>query len=379
MRVLPSEKAVAVIVAGVLLASTVGTGVGVGESTTGPEAGVSDESAAESSIEQETPPEQDNSTDRDTRRRYESIVIFRNDDVQPYYRTEAQRKVDRIFVEEQVPVTQAVIPAPRNEEVVPNQRFCEYLTRQKQRHPEIFEYALHGYNHKPETEFVIVSTRHYSGHAKSEFVGSSVREQREKIERGTRALEACVGEKPEVFVPPFGTYSAKTVEILVQQGYDAMSEGGWYTEYYHNTSHEEFPLSANGLLHVPRTSGFVANWTTGEFASLDSLKYRFDRAYEDNGLYVQMLHSPQFTDEQKRQQLREFIDYVDSHEGVKFMTVGEFARSYESGRLERVENGWLYEPPESSAGESSDEESGDGESSAEESDEESSAGESETE
>lgn len=335
------KKVLVAVAAGFLLTSAVGAGVGVSEHSI----------------------ERDDSVEQDTKIRYESVVIFRNDDVQPYYRTEAQRNVDEIFVEEQVPVTQSVIPAPQNESVVPEQEFCGYLTDQRQRHPEIFDYALHGFNHQPETTFDITSRRYYSGPAKSEFVDASVSKQREKIEEGTEALKACVGERPEVFVPPFGTYSDETVAIAREQGYRAISGGSWYTEHYYNVSHDEFPFTTNGLLHVPRTAGFVANWTTGEFYSLDTLKYRFDETYEDNGLHVQMIHSPLFTDDEKLQRLRAFIDYVKGHEGVKFMTLSEFARSYESGRLERVEGGWVYEPPESDGeGAESDDGSSDSES-----------------
>lgn len=316
MTLLSSKKAFAAVVVGVLLISTIGAGVESGES----------------------------STEQDAKTEYESIVIFRNDDVQPYYRTEAQRKVDQVFIDEQVPVTEAVIPAPGSEPVSPNQSFCKYLTDQKRQHSDLFEYALHGYNHQVETEFYIGPGQHYVGNAKSEFVGVAASKQRKKIERGTRTLEACVGEEPEVFVPPFGTYSDETVRIAEQEGYRAISGGGWYTKHYYNRSQDDYPFYTDGLLHVPRSGEFVENWTTGEFLTLDALKNRFDEAYENHNVYVQMIHSPLFTDEQRLQRLRDFIRYVNNHEGVRFMTLGEFARSYESGRLEKVEDGWLYEP-----------------------------------
>lgn len=48
---------------------------------------------------------------------YQSIVVFRNDDVQPHYRTETMKKVDSIFVNQSVPVTQGVIPAPKGQKI----------------------------------------------------------------------------------------------------------------------------------------------------------------------------------------------------------------------------------------------------------------------
>jgi len=42
---------------------------------------------------------------------YETIAVFRNDDIQPWYKTNTRRAVDRVFIEEDVPVTLGVIPA----------------------------------------------------------------------------------------------------------------------------------------------------------------------------------------------------------------------------------------------------------------------------
>lgn len=318
-----TTRTAAVLLVGLLLLSSAGSGAFVG------------------AMDAEGKTEQDEET-------YEAIVIFRNDDVQPYYKSEVRKKVDQIFVDEQVPVTEAVIPAPRNTSIAENERFCDYLVEQKRAHPDIFEYALHGYNHQQESRFEVRSKRYFSGVVQSEFAGVSAAEQRRKIARGTRILEQCTGERPEVFVPPFGTYSNETARILDEEGYLAVSGGGWYTRSYYGPSgdqrHVEEPFRANGLLHVPRSKAFVENWTTGEFYSMDAIRKRFERTYENNGVYVQMIHYPIYTDEEKLRKLRHFIQYVKGHHGVKFMTLGEFARSYESGRLERIEDRWVYEP-----------------------------------
>ena len=75
---------------------------------------------------------------------YRTIVVFRNDDVQPYYRSDQMRAVDRVFVEEGVPVTQGVVPAIGDERLDPGGELCRYLRAQARQHPDTFEYALHG-------------------------------------------------------------------------------------------------------------------------------------------------------------------------------------------------------------------------------------------
>ncbi|WP_254761891.1 DUF2334 domain-containing protein [Natrinema marinum] len=259
---------------------------------------------------------------------YRSIVIFRNDDVQTGYRADAMHAVDRVFIEENVPVTQGVIPPLEDDRS--SRELCSYLREQADAHPETFEYALHGYTHDRRTGF----------HGGSEFGGLPPERQQELLQEGTAALESCVGQPPTTFVPPFNTYDEATASTLAEHGYAAVSGGEWFTRAYFN---ETGPFAANGILHLPNTHSFVRNWTTNEFYSQRTLERRFDDAYRDGDLYVQMLHYPTFTSEEKLRRLRGLIDHAKSKGDVAFMTVGEFARKYERGRLERTETGWRVE------------------------------------
>lgn len=267
---------------------------------------------------------------------YQSIVIFRNDDVQPYYRTEEMKAVDRVFIEENVSVTAGAIPSPGNMTLSSDMEICQYWRQQRQQHPEVFEYALHGYNHKPITEF----------QGGSEFGNVSAERQREMIKNGSRIMENCLGTKPDVFIPPRETYDNTTAEILANQGYTAVSGGDWFTKTYYNRTDL---FRSQGILHVPSDGadgGFLKNWSSGEFYSQKTLESRFDRAYENGSVYVQMIHYQYFTGQDKLNTLRGLIEHMKSKEDVTFMTLGEFATKYADGEIERTEDGWRVWVPD---------------------------------
>lgn len=263
---------------------------------------------------------------------YESVVIFRNDDIQPYYRSETMKAVDSIFVEEGVPVTQGVIPAIGGQEMNKEMEVCRYLRQQTAEHPEIFDVALHGYQHK--------EVNNYSGG--SEFGGVPYQVQREKISNGANAIQRCVGERPDTFIPPLNTYDRNTVRALNQENITVLSEAYWSMDAEYNRTQ---PFEENGVYHVPNTHSFV-NWDdpNTKFYSEQELKRQFDRSYENNSLHVQMMHYPMFNTTERRESLRGLIEHMKSKSGVKFMTVSEFAQKSRQGDIERTEDGWrIYE------------------------------------
>ncbi|QCC57143.1 DUF2334 domain-containing protein (plasmid) [Natrinema thermotolerans] len=256
---------------------------------------------------------------------YQSIVIFRNDDVQPNYRSETRRAVDRVFIEENVPVTLGIVPAIDNEEL-PDE-FCRSLREQANSHPDTFEYALHGYSHEERTDF----------HGGSEFGGLPAERQATLIREGTTALQACLQQTPTTFIPPFDNYDNATAAALADEEYAALSGGTWFTEAYYN---ETGPFERNGIRHLPASRSFVRNWTTNEFYAQSRLEAAFDDAYRDGEVYIQTLHYPTFTTESRQDRLRGLINHMQSRDGVTFMTVGEFAHKYEHGEIKRTGDGW---------------------------------------
>ena len=266
-------------------------------------------------------------------REYRSIAIFRNDDVQPYYRSDAMRAVDRIFVEEGVPVTQGVIPVIHGKPITETGDVCAYLREQARRHPGTFEFALHGYSHAERTDF---------GGA-SEFGGVPADTQREYVREGARIVDECTGERPRTFIPPFNTYDNATVAALAAENVTALSSIDWFERDARGRSG---PFVAGGVRHVPATQGFV-NWSAGSnngFHERAALRRSFDRSYENGSVYVLMFHYTSFDTAEKRDRLRSFVRYTKSREGVGFMTVGEFAEAGAEGRLERTDGGWRYRP-----------------------------------
>ncbi|SFL39235.1 Peptidoglycan/xylan/chitin deacetylase, PgdA/CDA1 family [Halogranum rubrum] len=259
---------------------------------------------------------------------HQSIVIFRNDDIQPYYRQPEMRAVDQVFVDEGVPVTQGVIPTTADGAILSEGQLCQYIRTQSTTHPDTFEYVLHGYTHNATTTF-------YGG---SEFGDVAYATQYQQISDGTDILESCTGERSTTFIPPFDTYDNNTVRALTRQNYTAISGGGWFTIQYYNESE---PFETGGMLHVPNSHSFVKDWSADELYTEEELEEAFDATHQNNGVYVQMLHYPTFTDESRLQTLRGLIHHMKSREGVRFMTLGEFAERSQQGKLERVDDGWL--------------------------------------
>lgn len=267
---------------------------------------------------------------------YRSIVVFRDDDVQAHYRTRAFEAVSTVFVEEEVPVTYGVIPYSGPTPITEGPRICGDLTALHDRHGRLVEFAVHGYAHRPRTDF--------SGG--SEFGGVPATEQRSMIEEGRSVVRSCTGETPRTFVPPYNTYDHTTTAALADAGFTTVSGGPAFTNRYYGRTG---PFQARGLVHVPDSAGFVANWSTHEFHDARTLRSAFDETYAEGGVYVQMLHHPTFTtgpDEstvstRKLDRLRSFVRYVKGHD-VKFMTLGAFGEAYASGRLRRTSDGWVF-------------------------------------
>lgn len=262
---------------------------------------------------------------------YDAVVVFRNDDIQPHYRPETMRKVNNIFVEEDVPVTLGVIPKVGGEHALTQTELCATLRENARTHPGIFEFALHGYTHERRTGF----------HGGSEFGGLEPAQQRALIANGTEMLTNCVGKRSTTFVAPMDTYDTGTVEALTAANYTVVSGSNWFTrEYYNETSMFE----RGGVIHIPNDGGFVANWTTNEFYDTQTLERRFDWTVADGEVYIQMLHYQDFTTAERREQLRAFIQYIKASGDVRFMTLGELGERTENETLRRTNDGWeVYE------------------------------------
>jgi hypothetical protein len=273
---------------------------------------------------------------------YQSVLIFRNDDLEPGNEDELRRTVDQIFIDEEIPLTNAPIPTQDEDEpITEDEEFCDELREQYETHPDIFEYSLHGYYHSPSTETFYEGEGGFQSGVPSEFGGLSYDEQQSRIEDGKRILEECLGDSVQTFVPPFGAYDDATVQALEAEDITVVSAGDWFTEEYFG---ETEPFETYGVLHVPEDNDFVSDWETHEFHDQEYLQDEFDEAYENGDLYIQTLHYWTFTNDDRLEQLRSFIDYAREQPGVLIMTVGAFADAYRDERLVQTDDGWTYTP-----------------------------------
>lgn len=263
---------------------------------------------------------------------YETIVVFRNDDIQPWYRADARRAVDRVFIEEGVPVTLGVIPTVGDEAapITDSEDTCEYLRSLRANHPDRFEIALHGYTHDQRTAF----------YTASEFGGVANDTQADWLARGTEILAACTGVRPRTFVPPMNTYDTGTVEAAADAEYRTVSGGSWFTDEYYN---ETGVFVAGGVVHAPQNASFV-DWDRNRPHNQSTLRAAFDDAYDDNEIHIQMLHYQTFETEADRAELRSLIRYMKSTD-TAFLTVGQLAVGLESGDIRETEDGWEIREP----------------------------------
>ena len=263
---------------------------------------------------------------------YETIVVFRNDDIQPWYKSETMRAVDRVFIEEDVPVTLGVIPAVAGADspITESDETCEYLQSLLRDHPGQFEITTHGYTHDQRTNF-------YTG---SEFGGIPNETQSAWMTTGTDVLADCTGVRPRTFIPPMNTYDDGTVAAAVEDEYRTISGGDWFTAEYYN---ETGVFTAGGLTHISEGTSFV-DWEHGEFHSQSELQAAFDSSYESNEIHIQMLHYQTFDTEADREKLRTVIRHMSSRD-TAFLTLDQLATGIESGEIRETEDGWEIREP----------------------------------
>ncbi|OVE83998.1 DUF2334 domain-containing protein [Natronolimnobius baerhuensis] len=287
---------------------------------------------------------------------YDSVVIFRNDDIQPWYLPDELRAVNQVFIDEDVPVTLGVIPMVEGEApLTDDEQTCAYLRSLEADHPGQFEMALHGYTHEPVTDF----------YGASEFGDLSADEQRERLAAGEEILADCVDSPSSTFIPPMNTYDETTVEVLADANYTTVSGGEWFTADYFD---EPGRFDEGGLVHVPENTA-MENWsayadedaaadsgnnetadaTDVPLQDLESLTNQFDESHAENGVQVVMLHYQYFTTEEDLELLESLIQHMKG-EDTAFLTLEQFALGLEQGTLEETDDGWRVLEPLSDAG-----------------------------
>jgi peptidoglycan/xylan/chitin deacetylase (PgdA/CDA1 family) len=142
------------------------------------------------------------------------IVVFRNDDIQEFAGSAAERRFLQLFVENGIPQTYALVPFKRDLE-----KAVDLVALLKDQQAKgLAEIALHGYAHE-----------NYAGKRRSEFAGRPLEEQLEKIRSGKTYLERIFQREIVTFIPPFNSYDQQTLRACTQNGIKVLSSSHFFS------------------------------------------------------------------------------------------------------------------------------------------------------
>jgi peptidoglycan/xylan/chitin deacetylase (PgdA/CDA1 family) len=265
-------------------------------------------------------------------------VIFRDDDVapKPGRDIETLEAVNQVHIDENVPVTLAIIPHPAAQgndaqlfpggtpvlfgpsfpgilvnELLQEPAFYNYM-RSIATNP-LFEFAQHGYTHINDGLTGPSNT--------SEFAGEPFDVQYDAIRQGRNDIADAFGITPTTFVPPYDHGDLTTLEALRALG---------FTEYC--TSAGDF-AALQGRESGIRVEAATINIGGANYTALNEsvqlAKNETDQFFSDpnNSTLIVAYHYWTFNgpgglvDTRKVQLLRGYIDYVKTKEGVQFTTL----------------------------------------------------------
>jgi hypothetical protein len=278
--------------------------------------------------------------------------MFREDGVQPFLLLESLKRVNELFEMSNISVTLGIIPD--FSEKYPIESDAELLAYLEEilAKSTIFEAAMYGVT----VRYCCVGPL---GH--SEFAGLPLERQEELVRHGLAILHSSF---PDVlvttFIPPFHTYDDNTLIAIRNQGLTAISSDDYVERVLYGKpppaptslpSGQTYPQESpdlptsqafvlDGVVHLPANMELY-NWTARSFFPLEQLQRRFEMFYARAGsTFMILLHHFLFTSEEPFQELRSLIDFIKTHEGVKFMTAAQFARLFATGELRRTQDGW---------------------------------------
>jgi hypothetical protein len=248
---------------------------------------------------------------------YDSIVIFRNDDVTTVDRD--LRDLESIFEKENVPVTHSIIPS----KVEDSQNYSETCGELR----NLSSIAIHGYNHDGQ-----------------EFKYSKWDEIEEKILRIDNFSEECLHGRPDIFVPPHNAISSSARILLNESGFEVISadrkmawQTGSVTVRENRTEFlEERPLE------LGQSSMLVDHWYTEpvQFENFSNIQSDFDQSVEDNEIHVQVLHYKALMENNKSEELEGLIEYM-KEEDVYFTSFGELVELFAEDSIRFDGDNWV--------------------------------------
>ena len=263
-------------------------------------------------------------------------VIFRDDDVapKPAIEVETLQAVNQVHIDENVPVTLAIIPHPAAQggdgqlfpdnqsstfgpsspnasvnELLQEPVFVDYM-RSIATNP-LFEFAQHGYTHND-------NGLTHSSNETSEFAGEPFNVQYEAIRQGQNDIIQAFGITPSTFVPPWNSGDLITLEALRALG---------FTEYCSGSSDiAQLQGQESGIRVEAATVNIAGANYTALNTSFQLAKNTTDQFFSDpsSDTMIVAYHWWTFSgpggsvDARKVQLLRDYIDYVKTKEGVQF-------------------------------------------------------------
>jgi peptidoglycan/xylan/chitin deacetylase (PgdA/CDA1 family) len=266
-------------------------------------------------------------------------VIFRDDDVapKPERDIETLEAVNQVHIDENVPVTLAIIPHPAaqgsdaqlfpdDQPVLFGPSFPNAAVNELRQEPAfydymrsiatnpLFEFALHGYTH------VNNGLTPGSSNA-SEFAGEPFDLQCDTIRQGRNDIEDAFGITPTTFVPPYDRGDLTTLAALRALGFTEYCTGGKDSA---NLQGRE-----SGIRVEAATINIVGDNYTAMNESFQVAKNATDQFFSDpySTTLIVLYHWWTFTgpggsvDARNVQLLRDYIDYVKTREGVQFTTL----------------------------------------------------------
>jgi hypothetical protein len=286
--------------------------------------------------------------------RYRLIVMFREDGVQPFTELESLRRVNELLEMSNMSATLGIIPDVSEKYPVQSDPDLLAYLREIFVKSTMFEAAMYGVTDR----YCCIGPL---GH--SEFAGLPLQRQEELVRQGLAILHSALPDVPiTTFIPPFDTYDGNTPIAIRNQGLSTISSddyvervlygkpppppaslpsGQTYPQEPPELSTSQ-PFVLDGIVHLPANIELY-NWTAGSFVPLERVQRRFELFYARPGsTFMILLHYYLFTSEEPFQELRSLIDFIKTHEGVKFMTASQFAKLFATGALRRTQNGWEY-------------------------------------
>jgi peptidoglycan/xylan/chitin deacetylase (PgdA/CDA1 family) len=240
-------------------------------------------------------------------------IIFRDDDVEPWYTLATLKMINQIHMNKNIPVTLSIIPRPdpsrSGNELFGDAPFLDYLKSISTN--KLFEFAQHGYTHKD-----VTGTAY-----KSEFYGVPYARQYALIKSGQADIQSALNRTPTTFVPPFDRSDDNTLLASKALG---------FTEY--STAASDF-----GIVHGYRDGMRIdaVSIVLDDGGTLQSLKDKTDRVLSDTHTddpIIVLYHYWSFggssgtINAPKLKLLSDYIDYLKSRGDVTFTNLNH---SYE--------------------------------------------------